>query len=197
MDKKKFTTEDCLLLMKASADLHIAQGRSTVQVLRGTRKEHTSSKCMTSTLGLCDVNAAAALTKHQLKQKVAILVAAGDLMGSPAVLSLSSPSRKEEMLAEPVIANLVIPDNGQSSVFIKALISCPGSPHQEGASSVAPIENNYVSLAFFKERNKNKQLTKMPASSRPMRDAMILLKEKGFIKEVYCHQTGSSPSSRM
>lgn len=153
---------------------------------------------MTSILGLCDVNAAAALTKHQLKQKVAILFDAGDVLNSTSKLSpLLSPSMKDQMLQEPVIANLVVADDGQSPAFIKALLMCPGSPQQEVAPSTASIENNVVSLAYFKERNKNKLLTKMSASSKAMCDAMLQLKQKGFVKELYCHQTGTSTNSKM
>jgi hypothetical protein len=189
------TLFDLSLIIQAWSDLCIARGRSIVASLYGTRKERHCPACLNIDINLCDVLGAVALGEHSVKQKIGLLMISGDKLSDDHV---DAPGRRAEMLRSPrILAELEnsSEDDGQSRKFIKLLLLTPGDrPIGPMASDAGGV---YKSVSYFKQKYKSHNITGMSATCPEMVEALLKLKERGFIKGVHRHKTGSQQNSNM
>lgn len=177
--------------------------------LPGTRLEHETPACLVLQIEACDAIGAAALAERQMKVRISLL------MDPPQEIKTLGDSTRSEMLQNPAIRLQLettgAKDDGQSASFIKALLSTPGymtpvafsgsgtlepgGPSEE--SSIPSGKKSFISISLFKEKTRNRKITKMPAASPQMIRALRLLVSKGFIKAVHRHQTSAHRSSSM
>ena len=200
---------DFSLLAHSWADRCQTIGRNLVTALPGTRLQHVTPACLVLQIEACDAIGAAALAERQMKVRISLL------MDPPQEDQASCSSTRIEMLHNSAIRKNIIKgtekDDGQSSSFIKALLSIPsyatpatssgaGTTAQAGSSVQATSSSSlkyFISVSLFKEKIRNRKITKMSAGSSKMIHALRLLVSKGFIKALHRHRTSPHATSNM